>query len=86
MSYAIKRRLVRIGNSRGIRIPKIWLRQLNLGEEVELAIKADGLIIRAARRPRQDWEERFRAMREHGDDALVDETLPTRWENEEWVW
>jgi antitoxin MazE len=53
MSKVVKSHLVRIGNSRGVRIPKVWLDQLNLGEEVEMAVQADRLVIRSAHRPRQ---------------------------------
>jgi len=82
----VKAHIIRIGNSRGIRIPKLWLEQLGLEDEVELAVQSHRLVIRPARRPRQGWEERFRAMAEHGDDRLLDESTPTQWENGEWEW
>jgi antitoxin MazE len=78
--------IVRIGNSRGVRIPKLWLEQLDLGGEVEMALKADQLVIRSSRRPRQSWEEQFRAMHKHGDDRLVDEFPAAVWDQCEWTW
>ncbi len=86
MEKVVKARVVRIGNSRGIRIPKIWADQLGLDDEVELAVQKDKLVIRRAHRPREGWEEAFRSMAEHGDDRLVDESVPTRWDREEWEW
>lgn len=83
---AVKARVVRIGNSRGIRIPKVWLDQLNIGEEVELSVQKNGLTIRPARRPREGWAEAFRQMAAHGDDRLLDQPAPTRWQVEEWEW
>lgn len=89
MSTTIKTRIVKIGNSQGIRIPKPVLEQLGLTEEVELEILPDQLIVRSARPPRYGWDEQFRTMAEQGDDQLLDEeevlTL-TEWDEREWEW
>jgi antitoxin MazE len=84
----MKTRIVRIGNSQGIRIPKPLLEQSGLGEEVELEVQPHQIIIRSAERARQGWEAAFRSMAEQGDDALLD---PDRvgapeWDEEEWAW
>lgn len=83
----MKTRLIKIGNSRGIRIPKTVLEQLNLTEEVELDIQHDQLVIRSATSVRQNWDEQFRLMAEQGDDQLLDqpEGSLTDWDNE-WEW
>ncbi|KRT69139.1 MAG: SpoVT/AbrB domain-containing protein [candidate division NC10 bacterium CSP1-5] len=86
MGKVVKARVVRIGNSRGIRIPKVWLDQLDLDNEVELAVQKDRLVIRRARRPREGWEEAFRSMAEHRDDRLLDKPAVTKWDREEWEW
>ena len=86
MGKVVKARVVRIGNSRGIRIPKVWLDQLDLDNEVELAVQKDRLVIRRARRPREGWEEAFRSMAEHRDDHLLDKPVVTKWDREEWEW
>jgi antitoxin MazE len=86
MATVTKTHIVRIGNSQGVRIPKIWLENLQLGEEVEMAIQADQLVIRSARRPRQGWEEKFRSMHELGDDQSVDNFPSTAWDETEWEW
>jgi len=86
MSSVLKTHIIRIGNSRGIRIPKACLDQLGLHGEVELAVQPDRLVIRPARRPRQGWEEQFRSMASHGDDRLLDEAAPTAWDETEWEW
>jgi antitoxin MazE len=81
--------LVRIGNSRGVRIPKLWLDQLDWNDEVEMTIQADRLVIRSAWRPRQDWDEQFRAMHQRGDDRPLEITseLPeSAWDKQEWQW
>jgi antitoxin MazE len=66
MSNRIKSRIVKIGNSRGIRIPKRILEQLGWGEEVEMSVCGDRLVIWSRRGPRSGWEEQFKRMAEHG--------------------
>lgn len=80
--------IIRIGNSQGIRIPKVLLQQSHLGTEVELDVEDEKIIIRPASHPRQGWGEKFRLMSGSGDDRLLDEdmTVPTEWDQEEWQW
>ncbi|MGH8063990.1 MAG: AbrB/MazE/SpoVT family DNA-binding domain-containing protein [Candidatus Entotheonellia bacterium] len=84
----MKARIIKIGNSQGIRIPKVLLEQSGLGEEVELDVQYAQIVIRPAERPRQGWDEVFRSMAEHADDRLLDEDLTgrTRWDEDEWQW
>lgn len=86
MAKAMKARVVRIGNSRGIRIPKVLLDQLGIGDDVELSVRGDGLTIRPGRRPREGWAEAFRQMAAHGDDRILDLPTPTKWDVKEWEW
>lgn len=86
METIVKARIVKIGNSHGVRIPKAWLDQLNFGEEVELVVQSDQLVIRSPHQPRQDWAAQFAAMAVHKDDRLLEAETPTRWEQEEWEW
>jgi len=65
-------RVVRIGNSRGVRIPKPLIEQAGLRDEVEITVEGSSLIIRSAARPRAGWATAFRVMAERGDDRLVD--------------
>jgi antitoxin MazE len=84
----IKSRIVKIGNSQGIRIPKLLLEQTSLGDEVELVLEEDHIIVRPILRVRQGWEEAFKAMGEQGDDALLDSEalVSSDWDEEEWEW
>lgn len=88
MAIVIKSRLVRVGNSQGIRIPKAVLDQVGLVGAVELEAHEDHLIIRPLRQPRLGWEEQFRAMAERGDDQLIDPAAgaSSRWDTNEWEW
>jgi antitoxin MazE len=86
MTNVVKAKIIRIGNSQGVRLPKIWLDQLNLGPEVEMAMQADKIVIRSVRRPRQDWEVHFAALAEAGDDRLLDTPVSTAFDQDEWEW
>jgi antitoxin MazE len=85
---AMKTRIVRIGNSQGIRIPKPLLEQTGLRDEVEVSVQDDALIIRPARKPRAGWADAFREMARRGDDALLDDAPPSlsSWDEDEWEW
>jgi antitoxin MazE len=77
-----------MGNSKGVRIPKPILEQLALGEEVELSVRGDQLVIRPGKRSRSGWEDQFQRMAERGDDRLLDEETAssTKWDQDEWEW
>ncbi|NEP19594.1 MAG: AbrB/MazE/SpoVT family DNA-binding domain-containing protein, partial [Leptolyngbya sp. SIO4C1] len=64
-------RIVKIGNSQGIRIPKFIVEQLGLSGEVELEVKDGQLLIRSLQAPRQQWAEQFKQMAEAQDDRLL---------------
>jgi len=84
----VRAKVVRIGNSRGIRIPKPVLRECRLEGEVEIQIHKDGLLIRPAVAPREGWAEAFERMAKAGDDRLLDEGRwgETTWERRDWRW
>jgi len=83
---AVKARIIRIGNSRGIRVPKLLLEQAQLPAEVELHAEPGRLVVQAIRRPREGWAEAARTMRQRNDDQLLDEPTNTRFDEEEWEW
>jgi antitoxin MazE len=82
----IKTRIIRIGNSQGIRVPRALLEQAQLPEEVELQAHPGRLIVRAARRPRAGWADAARLMRDRRHDDLLDEPTRTRFDDEDWMW
>jgi len=84
----MKIKVVKIGNSRGIRIPKPLIRQTGMGDEVEIEVVDNRLIISAPGGPRSDWAESFKAMAEAGDDQLIhgEELQSTHFEEDQWDW
>jgi antitoxin MazE len=81
-----KARIVKIGNSRGIRVPKVLLDQAQLPDEVELHAEPGRLVVQATWRPRTGWAKAARAMRDRGHDVQLDKATATRFDREEWEW
>jgi antitoxin MazE len=81
-----KTRIVRIGNSRGIRVPKLLLEEAGLPEEVELRAEPGRLVVRAVARPRAGWSAKARAMHRRDDDVLLDDPTPTHFDETQWRW
>lgn len=83
----MKTTLIPIGNSRGVRIPKPFIEQCGLDEDVEMDVRDCMILIHSPRRPRNGWDAAFKRMAEQGDDKLLDPpSIPTRWDDEEWQW
>jgi antitoxin MazE len=84
----MKLHIVKIGNSRGIRIPKPLLEQTGLEGEVEVVVRDRTIVIRHVHRTRAAWAESFQEMAIRRDDALSDDdpTPPNSFDEEEWEW
>ena len=83
----MKTKLVSIGNSRGIRIPKPIIEQCGFGETVEMRVERDRLIITPDGAPRHGWAKAFRAAGEaDNDELLLDSLPPTAFDRDEWTW
>jgi antitoxin MazE len=84
----MRARIIKIGNSQGIRIPKPILEQTGIMEDVELEVEKNQIIIRPISKIRAGWENAFKTMAEKGDDELIHETenISHSWDEEEWQW
>jgi len=83
----MRTRIVKIGNSKGIRIPKPLIEEAGLKDEVDITFRDDALVISPVSHPRDGWAESFKSMRERGDDVLLDnEYLTSEWDEFEWEW
>ncbi len=82
----MRARLVRIGNSRGVRLPKPFIEQAGLADVVELVLKEGKIIIPRASTRRAGWAEAAAQMAARGDDTLLDPPASTRFDREEWEW
>jgi antitoxin MazE len=87
MRAAVKTKLVRIGNSQGIRIPRVVIEQVGLQGELELEVRRRQLVVRPTSKPRQGWETRFREMARRGDDKpLWPDVALSSFDEKEWEW
>jgi len=84
----MRARIVKIGNSQGIRIPKPILEQSGITEDVDIEVENNQIIIRPLLKPRTGWDKAFRDMAENGDDMLIgaDEPISNSWDETEWQW
>ena len=84
----MRARVIKIGNSQGIRIPKTLLEQTGIMDDVELEIEKNKIVIRPISNPRREWDTAFKAMAEEGDDELIDgdTSILNSWDEKEWQW
>ena len=84
----MKARVVRIGNSKGIRIPKSVIEQCQLHGAVDLIVQQGQLLVRSAAKARAGWNQAFEQMHRHGDDQLIDRDAPStsQWDRKNWTW
>jgi len=81
----MKTTLVAIGNSKGVRIPKAFIKQCRLTREIDIDIRDSTIVISSPQGPRAGWKQAFEQMARQGDDTLLD-PVATAWENEDWQW
>lgn len=82
----MKARLVRIGNSRGIRLPKPLIEQAGLIDDVELQLRGNTIVIAARPATRAGWAEAARKLHAADGDRLLDPPTGTRFDDDEWKW
>ena len=63
--------IIKIGNSKGLRLSKTILEKYNIKDKVELILEKGQIILKPIDRPRRDWDEEFRKMHANGDDKLL---------------
>jgi antitoxin MazE len=72
--------IIKIGNSKGVRLSKTILEKYQIGDKVEMILEKDQIILKPVKQPRQGWAEAFKRMHEEGDDQLL---IPDVFEDEE---
>jgi len=84
----MRARVIKIGNSQGLRIPKPILEQTGIMNDVEIEVEKNQIIIRPIKNARDGWGDAFKAMGEKGDDEPIidDENISQSWDEEEWHW
>ena len=85
----MKTKLIRIGNSQGVRIPKPVIEEIGLSKEIEMILKDNQIILRPSEETRKNWDQAFEKITQENDDQLLDKEeveRPSRWDETEWKW
>jgi antitoxin MazE len=82
----MRSQIIQIGNSQGIRLPKVLLEESRIQGDVELELHPDGILIRNAQKPRASWDEAFKNMAENEDDESAEDAASTSFDKKEWQW
>jgi antitoxin MazE len=82
----MRQELIRIGNSRGIRIPKPLIAQCGLGDVVELRLTREGLIVAPYRAPRYGWKDAFARSDLSNQTLLLERVATNAFDKDEWNW
>jgi antitoxin MazE len=82
----MKTKLVPIGNSRGVRIPKPLLEQAGLEGDIELRVVEGGIMVRGVAVSRAGWTEAAEKVRERNEAGLLDDLIATDFDESEWTW
>ena len=76
--------VVKIGNSRGIRLSKTIIERYNIRDTVEMILDKGHIIIKPLSRPRKGWDKAFIEMHANGDDKLLMPDIFEEENLEEW--
>ena len=71
MENIIKASIIKIGNSKGLRLNKSILEWYNIKDTVELILEKGRIILKPVDQPRKGWDEAFRKMHTNKDDILL---------------
>lgn len=63
--------IIKIGNSKGLRLSKELLTRYNIKDKVEVILKKDHLVLKPINEPRNNWNQAFKRMHTNNDDSLL---------------
>jgi len=63
--------IIKIGNSKGLRLSKTILEKYNIKDKVELILEKGQIILKPIAKPRKDWDKAFEKMHQNKDDKLL---------------
>ncbi len=76
--------IIKIGNSKGLRLSKQILEQYHIKDKVELILEEGKIILKPIEEPRKGWSEAFQKMSQRGDDNLLIDDVFNDEEFDEW--
>lgn len=63
--------IIKIGNSKKLRLSKTLLEKYQVEEKVELVMKEEVMMVKPIKKARAGWNAAFQQMHEAGDDQLL---------------
>lgn len=82
----MKSKLIRIGDSQGVCIPKPLIDQAGLRDDVQLRVVGSAVLVQSDSPVRSGWEDAARDIVNMGEDGVIDGPVPTDFDESEWVW
>lgn len=79
-------KLIQIGNSKGLRLPKAVIEKYHLIDELELVESEEGLLIKPALQARAGWDEKFKVAKGDDEDFTELMSLTNEFDQSEWKW
>jgi antitoxin MazE len=81
-------KIIPIGNSQGVRIPKSLLELSGIKDQICLSSENGKIVITPIKEIRQGWTKSFQEMAKNQDDRLLDinEEITSTWDEQEWDW
>ena len=80
----MKSNLIKIGNSKGVRITSSIIKECELGNEIEIKVVDKKIIIEALKEPRSNWAGSFEEMHKNKEDILIAESSNNF--DKDWEW
>ncbi|QQS34354.1 MAG: AbrB/MazE/SpoVT family DNA-binding domain-containing protein [Acidobacteriota bacterium] len=80
----MKAQIIQIGNSQGLRLPKMMLEESGISGEVDLELRDEGILIKRSGKPREGWDAAFRSIAENDDELTADGS--NDFDRRQWQW
>ncbi|MBC6399588.1 MAG: AbrB/MazE/SpoVT family DNA-binding domain-containing protein [Ekhidna sp.] len=77
--------IIKIGNSKGLRLSKTILKKYDIRDKVELILEKGQIILKPIASPRKNWEKKFKKMNESRDDKLLMNNVFEDEDLEKWI-
>lgn len=77
--------IIKIGNSKGLRLNKQIIKQYQISDQVDLILEEDRIILKPIKKPREGWDESFQKMAQNGDDDMLMNDVFEDEDFEEWT-
>jgi antitoxin MazE len=76
--------IIKIGNSKGLRLSKSILEKYNIKDKVEIILENERIILMPIEKPRSKWEAAFKKMHLAKDDQMLENDVFDNETFEEW--